>query len=197
MSNGTCSIAECTTPAKTRGWCEMHYTRWRRHGDTAATLRSREDTVAAVLTHHMKGDAPETGCWLWPHTIADTGYGTFVHAGTRYGAHRVSHEAFNGPIPDGMCVRHTCDVRACINPAHLIVGTQAENIGDMVERDRQCTGMRNGQAKLTDAQIADIRRRYALGGITQYQLADEYSVRQPAISRIVRGLRWKKQPMSA
>lgn len=191
MSNVTCSIVECPKPSKKRGWCEMHYNRWRRHGDPHVTLHPTEATVAAVLAHHMRGPAPDQDtCWLWPHTIADTGYGTFVHKGTRYGAHRVSYEVHNGPIPDGMCVRHTCDVRACINPAHLIVGTQAQNIGDMVARDRHCPGIRNGQAKLTEEQVTEIRDRYARGGITQYQLAEEYSIGQGSVSRIVRGVRW-------
>lgn len=77
------------------------------------------------------------GCWLWP---VKSGYGVFK--GKR--AHRLSYEAFVGPIPDGLFVCHKCDVPACCNPDHLFVGTALDNSRDMVAKGRAGGGDKNG-----------------------------------------------------
>lgn len=99
------------------------------------------------------------GCWEWRgHTCL--GYGHFKTDGLDRKAHRVSFEFHHGTIPDGLKVLHRCDNTRCVNPAHLFLGTQADNIRDMVTKGRQrgAVGARNHRAKLTDVDVVAIRQ---------------------------------------
>lgn len=78
---------------------------------------------------------PTTGCWLWIGSLTTTGYGAWRYLDQQFIASRVSYEWHVGSIPDGMCVLHRCDVRACVNPAHLFLGTKRDN-----NRDRYAKG---------------------------------------------------------
>ena len=91
---------------------------------------------------------PIAGCWLWTAHLNDKGYGKAIVGGWRgrrcVRAHRRSYEVFVGPIPDGLNVLHRCDTPSCVNPAHLTVGTQSENVKqgwDRGRRERQRKGM--------------------------------------------------------
>ncbi len=77
-----------------------------------------------------------TGCWEWNLSKQSNGYGQMKHEGKMKRAHRVSFEAFNGPIPSRMEVMHKCDNRGCVNPKHLSLGTHQANMIDMVEKGR-------------------------------------------------------------
>jgi hypothetical protein len=76
-------------------------------------------------------------CWMWTASCTAQGYGQFVSAdGSIVGAHRYCYEITKGPIPEGLKVLHTCDVRACVRPDHLYAGTHEDNMRDVVERQR-------------------------------------------------------------
>ena len=90
-----------------------------------------------LLKHRW--DVDENGCWIWLGTRMPTGYGTIHAQGRRLRAHRASYEAFVGPIPDGLLVLHSCDVRACVAPHHLRVGTHSDNEADKLARGRHRT----------------------------------------------------------
>lgn len=134
------------------------------------------------------------GCWLWVGAINPDGYGTFQVA-TRQSAlaHRVAWELTHGPIPDGAYVLHHCDVPGCVNPGHLFIGSQADNVADMMSKGRHggSAGAANGRAKLTRSEVAEIRSRYKAGNISQSALARQYRVAQQLVSRIVRGEAWQ------
>lgn len=126
-------------------------------------------------------------CWLWTGKPHKDGYGVFGIGKKLYLAHRVSYEIANREIPSGLNVLHSCDNPPCCNPAHLFLGTQLDNVRDRDQKGRgnPSRGEKNGNAKLTDAQIESIRTQYAQGGISQYALAREFDIDQPYVCRIV------------
>jgi len=102
--------------------------------------RGESEPLATRFERHYEPE-PMSGCWLWTASRNGDGYG-FMTVGSRgidrsyRGAHRVSYEIYVGPIPDGMCVLHRCDVPACVNPAHLFLGTQRDNALDRERKHR-------------------------------------------------------------
>ena len=133
-----CSVEACGNRAVSRGWCGMHYTRWRRTGQVETTSRILDDDEARFWSKVDKNGplptwAPMLGrCWTWlPPTDPTTGYGR-LNIGGRDGrniyAHRFSYDLLVGPIPDGLQIDHLCRVRACVNPQHLEPVTIGENV---------------------------------------------------------------------
>ena len=140
-------------------------------------------------------------CWIWQGNRLPRGYGQFGVGHTRkVYAHRISWELANGPIPPGMYVLHHCDVPACVNPAHLFLGTAADNARDMISKGRQAPpelttrrGEASGSAKLTQAQVESLRaeyRRYSRVSGSR-QLATKYGVYDSTIRKIVHGDTWR------
>jgi len=130
-------------------------------------------------------------CWNWiAATSKQGGYGVFGGGKTRKKAHRFSFELHNGPIPigsgyHGMCVIHSCDNPSCVNPKHLFLGTQTDNIKDMFAKNRRPNpiGEKNPSAKLKDGEVLAIRKELK-NGKTYVFLADKYNVSPSAIGRI-------------
>lgn len=146
---------------------------------------------------------PWSGCWLWERALNTAGYGSahipwrWLRGDTRptRTAHRLSYEAFVGPIPDhdstrGTCVLHKCDVRCCCNPDHLFLGTAKSNSEDMVAKQRQAHGERNRLARLTESDVQDIVRRLN-SGESQASIARSLGVGRSTIHRIHHGETWK------
>ena len=135
---------------------------------------------------------PELGpCWVWTAAIfVASGYGCIGDGPTCRGAHRVSFELNVRPIRPGFHICHHCDVRRCVRPDHIFEGTMSDNMRDMVAKGRRPdnSGERHPSAKLTDAQVLEMCLAHAAGA-TQRDLADQYGVTQPTVSKLVRGRR--------
>ena len=136
-------------------------------------------------------------CWLWQGSFMEQGYGKLSTHTSYMSAHRVSWVIHYGPIPEGLFVCHKCDVRACVRPDHLFLGTQADNLADMRRKGRQgktgLRGERNGRALLTEEQVLVIRRRFAAGEGC-YSLGLEYGVSDTTIGAVVSRQNWRHLP---
>ena len=143
-------------------------------------------------------------CWVWTGCRLPRGYGTLTLGGRTSSAHRLSYILAHGPIPAGLHVCHRCDNPPCVNPAHLYLGTNAQNMRDAVRNGLMASGERHGlakyperrprgaghgMAKLTEADVLAIRQRHQ-GGETQMALATAYRVSFQTIHLIVRRKRW-------
>lgn len=154
--------------------------------------RSHRPIVERFWEHVTKTE----GCWIWngsSHGFRPN-LGTGGRNGKRVMAYRFSWELAHGPIPDGLKVCHNCpdgDNPRCVNPAHLFLGTQADNVADAANKGRIPKGERHHWAKMTDAIVRSIRERYAAGGITQQQLANELCLSAVQVHYVVKGKTWR------
>ena len=98
-------------------------------------MTGRQQPVLPRLLNRIER-VSESGCWIWMAACYRSGYGEISFMGRARPAHRVSWIIHNGPIPDGLCVCHRCDVRQCVNPAHLFLGTKQDNTLDMHAKGR-------------------------------------------------------------
>jgi hypothetical protein len=135
------------------------------------------------------GQGPNGDCWIWTGGKTSVGYGLIAIGGKRQSVHRLSYELSNGPIPEGLIVRHKCDNPLCVNPAHLEVGTHKDNTNDMIQRGRLAQGPKR-KSKLSEESVISIRFKH-LSGTTQSQLAKEFNVSISTINGIVLGRTWQ------
>lgn len=130
-------------------------------------------------------------CWYWIGNINKFGYG---QVGQKR-AHRWSWELHNGEIPIGMHVLHKCDVRSCVNPDHLFLGTHTDNMRDMAKKGRghspDVSGEKNPMSVLTKKLAINIRKEFSTGRYKQIELSKKYKVSPMTISRLLRGISWK------
>lgn len=132
---------------------------------------------------------PWSGCWIWMLAFGKKhGYGAAWN-GKYARAHRLSYEVFNGAIPEGLSVLHRCDEKLCVNPAHLFVGTQLDNMRDMVAKGRinaAPVGNTRG-AKIT----AEIVRAIRADTRTALEISAAYGIARPTVYGIKHRRSWK------
>ena len=133
------------------------------------------------------------GCWIWIGWKRDGEYGGAFHGGKRWLAHRLAWALAKGPIPKGLQVLHRCDQPACVRPSHLFLGTQRDNIEDMMAKGRHRgapqPGESNPQAKLNWIKVRQIRLGRAKGERI-LALAQRFRVSEAAIAMICKNRRW-------
>jgi hypothetical protein len=136
---------------------------------------------------------PTSGCWLWTGPVDAHGYGTLssggaVASGAKHlKAHRIAYSTLKGAIGADLYVCHHCDNRLCVNPDHLFLGTNQDNLADMRRKGRHIKGRQCHQAKLSEAAVVHIRQ--ATG--THTAVAEQFGVSVATASRVRRGLWWK------
>lgn len=151
----------------------------------------KAEPVEVRLRRRLTNTDQPDACWLWTGYTNSHGYGQIGVNGRRVRlTHRVAYLLHYGEEPGDRQVCHSCDVRSCCNPAHLFLGTPAENSADMVRkgRSRRLVGDANHRTILSDADVVEIRRRWAKGA-TQRAIAAFFGVDATTISRIVRNER--------
>ena len=133
----------------------------------------------------------EDSCWNWKAGVDYDGYGKFWFLDDTIRAHRFAWFVVNGAIPsDTPFVCHTCDNPSCVNPSHLFIGSSDDNILDMMIKDRHLKGEDNGGARLTNAQVIQIRELHATGVTTSRKLGRQFNVGKSTILRILSGKCW-------
>ena len=158
-----------------------------------ATSKGYNHNIKRGTPLHERYTVTENECWEWRGSVNKGGYGTTWKNGRCMLAHRYFYEAIVGCIPDGLFVLHRCDNRKCVNPDHLFLGTQQDNVSDMIakgRRPRQC-GEINGRALLSESDVQSIRQRYDRGGITYDDLATEYNVGRSTVASVILNRNWQ------
>lgn len=160
---------------------------------------SNFDTIVRFEKYFIKSTV---GCWEWLGGKNDTRYGAFnvsledsekqTKPWSMNYAHRVSYRIYNGPIPEGEVVRHTCDNRGCVRPDHLIAGSHGDNMQDMKDRGRSCQAVRHGATKLTIDDVNEIRSDPR----KQREIATDYAVCRAVISHIKNDKYWHPECQS-
>lgn len=122
-------------------------------------------------------------CWNWKGATKGNGYGSFSFKQKAEFAHRVAYTLFCGEIPSGIDVCHTCDLRHCVNPDHLFLGTRADNMADMVAKGRGYGGARK---HLKQSHIQEIKARLS-NGHSPSKIASQMDVNYGTVTAIKRG----------
>lgn len=176
LNGSVLALAACSTP--------LHH----KDGDMPnEPINLTPQDIARFESKFVKTD----GCWNWMGARCRDGYGNFRLGNRTVGAQRITYMVYVGPIPDGLCVLHRCDNPACVNPAHLWLGTHTDNMRDSVSKGRftRAHGERNGNVKLTIEKVLEIRELIARGQ-TRYSVARKFGASWSNINSIVRGKTW-------
>lgn len=129
-------------------------------------------------------------CWLWLGGHNSYGYGRYK-SGKDGLAHRYMWVTLNGVIPDGMVVMHSCDTPSCVNPDHLSLGKNKDNVADKVSKGRQAKGESIAGSKLKESDVLAIRKEYKFRVRTYSFLAKKYGVSKDLVQKVVRRIYWR------
>ena len=187
----TCTFEGCNRKHHAGGLCNGHHKQSVKGLPLSNFRRPRRSypDAAARLAERVRRD-DLTGCLLFSGALGVDGYGLIRDGGRNSSAHRVAWTVANGPIPPSMFVCHSCDNPPCVEPSHLSLGTNDDNMKDMRAKNRGPTRASNPQARLTLQQVMDIRRRFVPGRNRHIrgnakELADEYGVAKRTILNAV------------
>ena len=134
---------------------------------------------------------PDNGCWMWTNAVDGSGYGQLTLKGKRWGAHRLFYYLAYGVDPTGLVVMHKCDTPRCVQPGHLVLGTQRDNIADRHAKGRNgaCRGDAAPWATLTSESVHELRTRFARGEPRE-ALMSAFGISKTQLYRIANGESW-------
>lgn len=178
-----CSISECGKPQHGRGWCDVHYTRWRKHGNPLTLKRTSHEDLCSFLESALHSETDS--CIVWPYSLAN-GYPQITIEKRSCGAHIIVLERTVGSRPKGKEAAHSCGVSGCINPRHLRWATPVENAADRRIHGTENLGTRNHFAKITEIEVLAIRSDPRFQSV----IADEYNITQAHVSEIKARKKW-------
>lgn len=130
-----------------------------------------------------------TGCIEWTRAKDYQGYGVATFNSKSIRAHRLSYMIFVGNIPPNMYVLHRCDNPSCVNAKHLFLGTNKENMRDKVLKGRQANGEKNGNSRMKEEEILQIRKLY-LSGVSMKEISKKFNSNVSQVHKIIRRKLW-------
>lgn len=159
----------------------------------------RWEDISDIDKFNQSYDIVESGCWMWNKGM-EGAYGSFYSREQKktIRASRFSYIINIGEIPEGLFVLHSCDTPACVNPEHLFLGTQSDNMQDMVSKGRwvihsgtfSC-GSSHRNSIVTEPQVIEMRELYSTGLVNQADLAAYYHLKIQTVSDIIRRASWR------
>lgn len=187
-----CSIEHCGKPRRAKGYCAMHYGRLRSTGDPLKTKPKGKRVPIEERFWQRAKKSDISGCLEWTGSKNDDGYGIVGENGRCHLAHRIAYRLHTGVDPGEAKVCHRCDNPACVNPDHLFLGTQAENIADrnVKGRTRSARGEAHYAVKLQASDVCQIRDMIGTDGNTHASIAKLYGVAEGTIGSIHRRKNW-------
>lgn len=191
-----CSVSGCENTSRSKGLCNKHLLRLKHTGTTDPGPKAQAPIEERFMRHFEKRDIGE--CWPWNGNINHSGYGVISKGGKKAGvllAHRLSWEiANNQKIVRGKAVLHSCDNPKCVNPLHLRLGTQSDNVRDMQAKGRHVVihvrGQEHHSAQFTEKEVIKIRASTK----SNRDLADHYGVHISSIRKIRSRVTWRHIP---
>jgi hypothetical protein len=188
MTNSNrCAWPNCLREVEFRTVCSMHYQAAQRNGVDLPPVRELTEFERFEL--HVDRSAGPLGCHPWTGHCDEDGYGVFKGSiGAR--APRYAYRWFVGPLSDKEVVRHKCDNPPCVNPEHLLSGTNADNTRDMLDRGRGLRGSNHHRALINEAMVREIRGRHVPRRVTLRALGAEYGLTETAVHAIITRRTW-------
>lgn len=186
----TCSLEHCERAVFAKGMCSRHYTAMRKYGDPTV-VKQKQHHGMTLRERFFRYVRVKDGCWDWLGYKDANGYGRINNRGIPMLASRLSYMLHYGDVTEGRVVCHKCDNPSCVNPEHLFIGTQADNVRDMHDkgraRKRGLSGEAHHGAKITEATVREIRSRSEATAL----LAPEYGLSRTTIDDIRKRRSWK------
>lgn len=151
-----CAVDGCAESMYSRLMCKRHYKQLHRTGTAKPGVKGMHGSPEERFWTYVDAAAADE-CWLWNGHRNKNGYGTLRSKTTTLAVHRVSYEMHKGKIPEGLVIRHMCNNPPCVNPNHLLVGTNLDNVMDKVRAGRTPVNESHGNCKYSNEVVAQIR----------------------------------------
>ena len=191
-STKLCSVEGCGLRVFGRGYCSKHYERWKRHGNPLAG-RTFCGSPERFLLEQLQNGFNVDACVIWPFGRNGNGYAMYAKLPGSPLVYRYLWEQYHDDVfPSELVARHICGRGAdgCVNPMHIVPGTNLENSADMRVHGTVPEGERNGHAKITEAMVIEIRR-LAAEGVPRKEIAQRFGIKYSNVGDVVRRTSWR------